>query len=73
MYQNSILNRFLVKTLFLTCHVLPFIAMIADSVFSVHGYSNLFTGSALNALDLYINYTAEVVPLRTYIVQSTSV
>ncbi len=34
---------------------------------------NLFTGSALNALDLYIKYIAEVVLLRTYIVWFTSV
>ncbi len=40
--------------------------------FSVPGYSNLFTGSVLNVLDLYIKYTAEVVRLRTYIVWFTS-
>ncbi len=40
---------------------------------SVTGFSNLFTGSALNTLDLYMKYTAEVVPLRTYIVGFTSV
>ncbi len=28
--RNSILNRVLLKTLFLTCHVLPFTLMIAD-------------------------------------------
>ncbi len=28
--RNAIVNRFLLKTLFLTCHVLPFIAMIVD-------------------------------------------
>ncbi len=40
---------------------------------SVPGFSNLFTDSALNALDLYMKYTAEVVPLRMYIVLFTSV
>ncbi len=37
------------------------------SSFSIPGFSNLFTGSTLNALDLYMKYTAEVVPLHTYI------
>ncbi len=41
--------------------------------FSVPGFSNLFTGSALNALDLYMKYTVEMVPLHTYIVWFTSV
>ncbi len=36
--------------------------------FSVPGFSNLFIGSVLNALDVYMKYTAELVPLRTYIV-----
>ncbi len=40
---------------------------------SVPGYSNLFTGSVWNTLDLYMKYTAEVVPLRIYIVWFTSV
>ncbi len=53
-------------------HVLPFIIMIVDLYFSVPGYSNLFTGSALNTLNLYMKYTAEAVPLRMYIVWFTS-
>ncbi len=36
--------------------------------FSAPGFSNLFTSSILNALDLYMNYTAEVVLLHMYIV-----
>ncbi len=41
--------------------------------FYVPAVSNLLTGSALNTLDLYIKYTAEVVPLLMYIVWFTSV
>ncbi len=41
--------------------------------FSVTGFSNLFTGSALNALDFYMRYTAEVVTLHKYIVWFTFV
>ncbi len=37
------------------------------------GYSNLFIGSTLNALDLYMKYTTEAVRLCMYIVWFTSV
>ncbi len=50
---------------------LLFIVMIAD--LSVPGYSNLFTGFVLNALDMYMNYTVEVTHLHSYIVWLTSV
>ncbi len=36
--------------------------------FSVHSFSNLFSSSNLNTLDLYMKYTAEMVPLHMYIV-----
>ncbi len=52
--------------LFLTCYVLPVIVMIVDLVFFC--LFNLLIGSALNALNLYMKYTAEVDPLQMYIV-----
>ncbi len=41
--------------------------------FSVAGFSILFIGSTLNALNLYIKYTARAILLHTYIVWYTSV
>ncbi len=46
------------------CGSRPFLAM---------AFSNVFTDTTLNVLDLYIKYTAEVVPLHTYIVWFTPV
>ncbi len=41
--------------------------------FSVPNFSNIVTGSTLNALDMYMIYTAEVVPLCMYIVLFTAI
>ncbi len=40
--------------------------------FYLPGVSNLFTGSTLNALDLYMKYTIDVVHVCKYIVWFTS-
>ncbi len=37
-------------------------------VYAVCGFSHLFTGFVMNALDLYMKYTAEVVTLQMDIV-----
>ncbi len=54
-------------------YLVPYLLCLWILAFSVPGFSSLFSCSALNALDLYMQYTAEVVPLCTYIVWFTSV
>ncbi len=39
-----------------------------DWAFYVPDLSNLFTGSTMNALDVYLKYTADVVPQYKYCV-----
>ncbi len=67
-YSFHTLNSYLLKTLLLSmCNLIYCYTFGSCLVFTVPGFSNLFTGSTLNALDLYMKYTAEVFPLCTYI------